>query len=102
MTISRSSCPGLSRASTPCLTVARKTWMAGHRRAKATRSFGRLCPAMTAMGGVDHSSFRGLRCDGLAPEIDHAQRGADALRGAVLETDHGVDRNVALAAIDGV
>src|SRR5260370_31398909 len=26
---------------------ARKTWMAGHRRAEATPSFGRLCPAMT-------------------------------------------------------
>src|SRR6266487_6884326 len=25
----------------------RKTWMAGHRRAEATPSFGRLCPAMT-------------------------------------------------------
>src|SRR6266700_3113611 len=25
-----------------------KTWMAGHRRAEATPSFGRLCPAMTA------------------------------------------------------
>src|SRR6476646_4133402 len=24
-----------------------KTWMAGYRRAKATPSFGRLCPAMT-------------------------------------------------------
>src|SRR6266849_8312406 len=27
--------------------AARKTWMAGHRRAEATPSFGRLCPAMT-------------------------------------------------------
>src|SRR5207253_2069307 len=25
----------------------RKTWMAGHRRAEATPSYGRLCPAMT-------------------------------------------------------
>jgi hypothetical protein len=24
-----------------------KAWMAGHRRAEATPSFGRLCPAMT-------------------------------------------------------
>src|SRR5258708_38841187 len=33
------------------LVAARKTWMAGwmagHRRAEATPSFGRLCPAMT-------------------------------------------------------
>ena len=35
-------------------------------------------------------------------EIYHPQRGADALGGAVLETDHGIDGNVALAAIDGV
>ena len=35
-------------------------------------------------------------------EIDHAERGADALGGAVLEADHGVDGNVALAAIDRV
>jgi hypothetical protein len=27
--------------------LGRKTWMAGHRRAEATPSFGRLCPAMT-------------------------------------------------------
>src|ERR1700685_1540057 len=27
--------------------AARKTWMGGHRRAGATPSFGRLCPAMT-------------------------------------------------------
>jgi hypothetical protein len=30
------------------LLSAVKTWMAGHRRAEATPSFGRLCPAMTA------------------------------------------------------
>jgi len=27
---------------------ARKAWVVGHRRAEATPSFGRLCPAMTA------------------------------------------------------
>jgi hypothetical protein len=27
--------------------LARKTWMAGHRRAEATPFFERLCPAMT-------------------------------------------------------
>src|ERR1043165_9512249 len=47
-------------------------------------------------------SFRGLRHRRLPAEIDHAERGADALRGAVLEADHGVDGNVALAAIDRV
>src|SRR5262249_28036958 len=35
-------------ASTPFLSVA-KTWMAGHRRAESTPSFGRLCPAMTTL-----------------------------------------------------
>src|SRR5258708_15457488 len=39
--------PRLTRASTSLLQQARKTWMAGHRRAEATPSFGRLCPAMT-------------------------------------------------------
>src|SRR5882724_2251272 len=33
----------------PRLPSASKTWMAGHRRAEATPSFGRLCPAMTAL-----------------------------------------------------
>ena len=35
-----------------------KTWMAGHRRAEATPSFRRLCPAMTraAVGIASHSS----------------------------------------------
>src|SRR3981189_1039753 len=37
-------CPGHPRLD---LTQARKTRMAGHRRAEATPSFGRLCPAMT-------------------------------------------------------
>ena len=44
---SRPSCPGLSRASTSLLPPARKTWMAWHRRAEATSSFGRPGPAMT-------------------------------------------------------
>ena len=35
-------------------------------------------------------------------EIDDPQRGADALGGAVLEADHGIDGNVALAAVDRV
>ncbi|BAR57071.1 hypothetical protein NK6_3898 [Bradyrhizobium diazoefficiens] len=29
------------------LNTEAETWMVGHRRAKATPSFGRLCPAMT-------------------------------------------------------
>jgi putative oxygen-independent coproporphyrinogen III oxidase len=33
----------------------RKTWMAGHRRAEATPSFGRLCPAMTVSS--ENSAF---------------------------------------------
>src|SRR5712692_5112061 len=37
-------CPGHPRLDS---VAARKTWMAGHRRAEATPSFGRLCPAMT-------------------------------------------------------
>jgi hypothetical protein len=35
------------------LLVHTKTWMAGHRRAEATPSFGRLCPAMTKASGSD-------------------------------------------------
>jgi hypothetical protein len=31
-----------------------KTWMAGHRRAEATPSFGRLCPAMTMKKENEH------------------------------------------------
>src|SRR5215213_5245083 len=48
-----SSCPGLTRASTPWLSVKqeRRGWP-GHRRAEATPSFGRLCPAMTKRGHV--------------------------------------------------
>ncbi len=40
----RAGCPGYPRLDS---VAARKTWMAGHRRAEATPSFGRLCPAMT-------------------------------------------------------
>ena len=47
------------------------------------------------------SSFRGLRERCLLGEIDHLQRGSDALGGAVLEADHGIDRNRAAPAIDG-
>ena len=42
-----SSCQALRRASTPFRLAGSKTWMAGHRRAEATPSSGRLCPAMT-------------------------------------------------------
>src|ERR1700737_1462661 len=44
-----SSCPALCRASTSFFFhgAANRTWMAGHRRAEATPSFGALCPAMT-------------------------------------------------------
>ena len=45
-------------------------------------------------------SFRGLREWRFASEIDDLERGADALGGAVLETDHGIDGNVAFAAVD--
>src|SRR5229473_2814109 len=38
----------LCSASTFLVPRTRKTWMAGHRRAEATPSFGRLGPAMTA------------------------------------------------------
>src|SRR5882757_7882749 len=36
----------------------RKTWMAGHRRAEATPSFGRLCPAMTENGSTAEKPSR--------------------------------------------
>src|SRR5258705_1459610 len=48
------------------------------------------------------TSFRGFRYRGVAREVDHAQGGANALGGAVLEADHGIDRNIALAAVDYV
>ena len=35
-------------------------------------------------------------------EIDHPERGADALGGAILEADYGIDRDIALAAVDRV
>ncbi len=47
-----------------------------------------------------HSAASASR--GLAREVDHLQRGADALGGAVLEADHGVDGNAGVAAIDRV
>src|ERR1700690_2068478 len=41
--------PGLAPGIHPSAQrVFRRGWMAGHRRAEATPSFGRLCPAMTA------------------------------------------------------
>src|SRR5690349_6827782 len=41
-----------------------RAWMAGHRRAEATPSFGRLCPAMTvAIAATDVESVLGLRVD---------------------------------------
>src|SRR3974390_1157518 len=48
------------------------------------------------------ASFRGLRERRAGCEVDDAQRGADALGGAVLEADHGIDGNLVLAAIDAV
>src|SRR2546430_17542886 len=68
----------------------KRAWMAG------------TGPAMTVGGNGNFHSFRGLRDRILTLEIDHGERGADALGGAVLEADHGIDRNVALAAIDGI
>src|SRR5450755_917773 len=88
MPSSHSSCPGVSRASTSFLMTAKKAWMAGS-------------PAMAAVGNSDGASFRRLRRH-ILHQIDDPKRGADALGGAVLETDLGIDRNVALAAIDRV
>src|ERR1700722_12380663 len=70
--------------------AARKTWMAG------------ASPAMTAGGNAGCASFRGLRERRFGREVDYPQRGADALGGAVLEADHGVDGNLAPAAVDRV
>jgi hypothetical protein len=56
----------ISRASTSSFVCSAKTWMAGHRRAKATPSFGRLCPAMTGSmtkpghdGSMNRQAFSG-------------------------------------------
>src|SRR4051794_3797457 len=43
--------PGIDPGIQVFATSTRKTWMAGHGRAEATPSFGRLCPAMTEEGG---------------------------------------------------
>src|SRR5713226_10737106 len=48
-----------------------KTWMAGHRRAEATPSFGRLCPAMT----VERSRYHTLTIlphPAVAEDVDDA------------------------------
>src|SRR5213083_2057923 len=58
--------------------------------------------ATTVVGCSDFHSFRGLCERRFASEIDDLERGADALCGAVLETDHGVDGNVVLAAVDRI
>src|ERR1700730_7823355 len=68
---------------------AKKAWMAG------------ASPA-TAVGNRDGASFRRLRRGHILRQIDDLKRGADALGGAVLETDLGIDRNIARAAIDRV
>src|SRR5580693_4747244 len=46
------------------------------------------------------TSLRGLRYCWAAAEVDHPQRGAHALGGAVLEAYQRVHRDVFLAAID--
>src|ERR1700733_4845830 len=79
----------MPRPSRSHLLAAKKTWMGG------------ASPAMTEVGSDDRDSFRGLR-GGRAAEIHHRERGVDALGGAVLKADHGVDGDVALAAIDRV
>src|SRR6266481_1945484 len=58
--------------------------------------------AMTVVGCSDFHSFRGLCERRFASEIDDHKRGADALGGAVLETNHGIDWNVVLAAVDRI
>src|ERR1700761_1836816 len=59
-------------------------------------------PAMTSKYIEHVPSLRGLREGRRGREVDHFQRGADALRGAILEADHGVDGNGAAAAVDGI
>src|ERR1700752_4849582 len=76
--------------------------MAGHGRAEATPSSGRLGPAVTVVGNNDLASFRRLRRALVPPEIHHSKGGADTLGGAALEADHGVDGDVALSAVDRV
>src|SRR5207253_9473618 len=82
---SRSSCPGLSPASTSWR--QKKTWMAG------------TSPAMTVDRREDEQSFRGLRGSHVAREIDDLELGGDALGGAILEADHGIDGDAAGAAL---
>jgi hypothetical protein len=50
-------CPGHPRSFVP----RERSWMAGHRRAEATPSFGRLCPAMTIWIRLCESGQRHMR-----------------------------------------
>jgi hypothetical protein len=70
----------LSRLARPCAGHPRlssspraKTWMAGHRRAEATPSFGRLCPAMTHREAFAGTT-RGVRPNPIRHHCDKIRR----------------------------
>jgi hypothetical protein len=81
----RAARPGLSRGTHSRFLGVAKTWMAGRRRAEATPSFRRLCPAMTAATFLtrranhvsDYQKWRRLSSPGLKniPKIIVAQQG---------------------------
>ncbi len=68
---------------------------------KASLCLGERAPIL-APSCVAAPSVRRLHGRNRAVEVDDFQRGADALGGAVLEADHGVDGDLAGAAIDAV
>src|SRR5258707_12208194 len=85
--------------------AASKTWMAGHRRAKATPSFRRLCPAMTAekIGGsltepnsAPHrlQALEGQALGILDPgQIEPADEGNDRVAVAIGQRNDGINGN---------
>src|SRR5262249_5398046 len=93
MKIAHSSSPGLTRRSIAQQSSSPDDGCAGQARARRSDMPGD--PWTT-------SSLRGLHDGGGLRQIDDAQRGADALGGAVLEADHGIDRDLAIAAIDRI
>src|ERR1700722_985215 len=68
--------PGLVPGIHVLLSCEAKTWMAGHRRAEATPSFGRLCPAMTGLVSTRAGSIP-LACIDLIERDDDLERDQD-------------------------
>src|ERR1700686_3897096 len=73
--------PGIHVFYRPCI----KTWMAGHRRAQATPSFRRLCPAMTQ--DVTMHDIKSIRDNPQAFDAALKRRGLAPLSASLLAID---------------